>query len=183
MIARGIERAALFRDRGDREEFVRRLVAVVRSDGAAVHAWALLPNHVHLLLRTGQAPLARLMRALLAGYAGAFNRHRVGHLFQNRYKSIVEEEPGFLEPVRSLRLNALRAKVVADLRALDRYAYGGPAPLIAAVARALSISLPAVLQAAPRGEAILAGNQKEIRAVLSALRLPTPPASRARSVA
>ena len=82
-----------------------------------MYAWALLPNHAHLLVRTGTRPLARSMRSLLTGYAGAFNRrhHRVGHLFQNRYKSIVvEEEPYLLELVRYLHLNPLRAKVVPD---------------------------------------------------------------------
>jgi putative transposase len=57
------------------------------------------PNHAHLLVRTGRRPLSRGMWSLLTGYAGAFNRRhtRVGHLFQNRYKSImVEEEPYLL---------------------------------------------------------------------------------------
>ena len=73
------------------------------------------------------------MRALLTGYAGAFNRRhkRVGHLFQNRYKSIlVEEEPYLLERVRHIHLNPLRAQVVPTLRALDRYPWAGhSAPL------------------------------------------------------
>ena len=100
VMVRGIERTALFRDQRDRDAFLGRLATVVQPGGAAVYAWALLPNHVHLLLRTGKVPLARLMRALLTGYAGAFNRrhHRVGHLFQNRYKSIVvDEDLYFLE--------------------------------------------------------------------------------------
>jgi hypothetical protein len=71
-----------------------------------VLAWALLPNHFHLLVRS---PLGRpepgvplglvaAMRALLTGYAGAFNwRHkRVGHPVQNRYKSILVEEDSYL---------------------------------------------------------------------------------------
>jgi hypothetical protein len=73
------------------------------------------------------------MRGLLAGYAGAFNRrhHRAGHLFQNRYKSIVvEEEPYLLELVRYLHLNPLRAGIVRNLRALDRYPWSGHAALV-----------------------------------------------------
>jgi hypothetical protein len=73
------------------------------------------------------------MRSLLTGYAGAFNRRhrRRGHLFQNRYKSIVvEEEPYLLELVRYIHLNPLRAKLVADLRSLDRYPYTGHAVLL-----------------------------------------------------
>ncbi|CAB1056073.1 hypothetical protein D1BOALGB6SA_807, partial [Olavius sp. associated proteobacterium Delta 1] len=50
-----------------------------------------MTNHLHLLLRTGVAPIASVMRRLLTGYAVSFNRRhrRHGHLFQNRYKSIL----------------------------------------------------------------------------------------------
>jgi hypothetical protein len=78
------------------------------------------------------------MRSLLTGYAGAFNRRhkRVGHLFQNRYKSIVvEEEPYLLELVRYLHLNPLRAKVVPDLRRLAHFPWTGHSVLLGTVPR------------------------------------------------
>jgi len=90
------------------------------------------------LVRTGTRPLPRSMRSLLTGYAGAFNRrhHRVGHLFQNRYKSIVvEAEPYLLELVRYLHLNPLRAKVLPDLRTLDQYPWTGHSALLGTVLR------------------------------------------------
>jgi REP element-mobilizing transposase RayT len=99
-MVRGIDRQVIFRDDLDRTDFLARLATTVKLGGLAVYGWALLPNHAHLLIRTGPRPLARCMRALLTGYAGAFNRRhkRTGHLFQNRYKSIViEEEPYLLE--------------------------------------------------------------------------------------
>jgi len=133
VMVRGIEGRAIVRDDQDRDDGVRRLGEVAVAKGLTVYAWALLPNHRHLLVRTGATPLARAMRSLLTGYAGAFNRRhrRRGHLFQNRYKSIVvEEEPDLLELVRYLHLNPLRAKVVPDLRALDRYPYSGHAVLL-----------------------------------------------------
>ncbi len=138
VMVRGIERTALFRDDRDRTDFVARLATVVAAGAWTVYAWALLPNHAHLLVRTGGRPLARSMRSLLTGYAGAFNRrhHRVGHLFQNRYKSIVvEEEPYLLELVRYLHLNPLRAKLVPDLRALDRFPWTGHSALLGTVPR------------------------------------------------
>jgi REP element-mobilizing transposase RayT len=106
-MVRGLERRAIFRDDADRADFVARLAALADAGALTVYAWALLPNHAHLLVRTRARPLARSMRSLLTGYAGAFNRrhHRVGHLFQNRYKSIVvEAEPYLLELVRYLHL-------------------------------------------------------------------------------
>jgi REP element-mobilizing transposase RayT len=132
-MARGIEGRVFFRDERDRADFVRRLAALAQAGAVTVYAWALLPNHVHLLVRSGHRPLSRTMRSLLTGYAGAFNRrhHRKGHLFQNRYKSVVvEEEPYFLELVRYLHLNPLRTGIVQDLRALDRYPWSGHAALV-----------------------------------------------------
>lgn len=130
VMARGLDRQRIFRDDHDRDDFVRRLTALAEAGALVVYAWALLPNHFHLLVRTASRPLPRAMRSLLTGYAGAFNRRhrRSGHLFQNRYKSIVvEEEPYFLELVRYLHLNPVRAGVVANLRGLDRYPYSGHA--------------------------------------------------------
>ncbi len=128
VIVRGLERGAIARDDTDRAAFVRRLGEVTHATGTTVYAWALLPNHAHLLLRSGPAGLPRFMRRLLTGYAITFNlRHkRVGHLFQNRYKSIVcEEDAYFRELVRYIHLNPLRAGLVAALRELDRFPWCG----------------------------------------------------------
>jgi putative transposase len=135
---RGIERRPLFRGDADRDDFVNRLAGLAQGGAVSVYAWALLPNHAHLLVRTGARPLARSMRSLLTGYAGGFNRRhrRVGHLFQNRYRSVVvEEEPYFLQLVRYLHLNPLRAGIVKDLPGLDRYPYTGHAALTGRVPR------------------------------------------------
>lgn len=132
VMVRGIERRAIFRDDEDRTDFVTRLAVVAEAGALTIYAWSLLPNHAHLLVRTGNRALARSMRSLLTGYAGAFNRRhqRVGHLFQNRYKSIVvEEEPYLLELVRYLHLNPLRAGIVRDLQALERYPWTSHAAL------------------------------------------------------
>jgi len=135
VMARGLDRQLIFRDDRDRDDFVERLARLAERGALAIYAWALLPNHFHLLVRTGNRPLPRSMRSLLTGYAGVFNRRhrRSGHLFQNRYKSIVvEEEPYLLELVRYLHLNPLRAGVVPILRELTRYPYSGHAALVGA---------------------------------------------------
>jgi REP element-mobilizing transposase RayT len=89
-MAHGIDRQPIFLDDRDRDDFVRRVAALATAGQVLVYAWALVPNHVHLLVRTASLPLARVMRSLLTGYAGVFNRRhgRHGHLFQNRYKSL-----------------------------------------------------------------------------------------------
>ena len=81
-----------------------------------------------LLLRTGPTPLSKIMRRLMTGYAVSFNRRhkRSGHLFQNRYKSVVcEENPYLLGLLRYIHLNPLRAGLVSDLKELDKYRWTG----------------------------------------------------------
>lgn len=128
IICRGIERKRIFRDDVDRDSFLARLGDILLDTSTSCFAWALIPNHFHLLLRTGSSPIATVMRRLLTGYAVTFNhRHRRhGQLFQNRYKSILcEEEAYLLELVRYIHLNPLRAKLVADLTGLGKYPYSG----------------------------------------------------------
>ncbi|MFZ1984680.1 MAG: transposase [Desulfatitalea sp.] len=133
VIIRGIERRAIFKGDADRDEFIDRLGNNLVASCTPCYAWALMPNHVHLLLRTGNVPLATLMRRLLTGYAMAFNRRhgRHGQLFQNRYKSILcQEETYLLELTRYIHLNPLRARLVPDIEGLDRYPYAGHAVLM-----------------------------------------------------
>ena len=107
IIARGIERRPIFKDDGDRNDFLHRLGTVLTDTRTGCYAWALIPNHFHLLLRTGDVSISTVMRRLLAGYAVSFNRrhHRSGHLFQNRFKSVLcQEEPYLQELVRYIHL-------------------------------------------------------------------------------
>ncbi len=111
VMVRGIERRRIVDDEEDLKEFVARLGAVARETATSVYAWALLTNHAHILLSSGVQGLSKFMRRLLTGYAVAYNiRHRRhGHLFQNRYKSIVcDEDSYFTELVRYIHLNPLR---------------------------------------------------------------------------
>jgi REP element-mobilizing transposase RayT len=128
IICRGIERRVIFGNDSDRDDFVARLEAILLDTSTRCFAWTLIPNHCHILLQTGRVPVATVMRRLLTGYAVAFNRRhqRHGHLFQNRYKSILcQEEAYLLELVRYIHLNPLRAGLVASLDELARHRYSG----------------------------------------------------------
>ena len=133
VIIRGIEKRPIFGSLADRRDFFRRCGDLFPETGTVCYAWALLTNHVHLLLRTGTVPLSKVMARLLSGYAGSFNRrhNRSGHLFQNRYKSIIcQEDAYFKDLVRYIHLNPLRARLVPDLSALGTYPWSGHAPLL-----------------------------------------------------
>ena len=133
IICRGIERRKIFLDDADRDQFVDRLGSILKKTATSCYAWALVPNHFHLLVRTGKEPLSAVMRRLLTGYAVWFNRrhHRHGHLFQNRYKSILcQEEPYLLELVRYIHLNPLRARIVKGFNGLADYPYCGHSAIL-----------------------------------------------------
>ena len=128
IICRGIERRKIFIDDKDKNNLLSRLGRVLLETQTPCYAWALIDNHFHLLLKTGNVPIATLMRRLLTGYAVSFNlRHkRTGHLFQNRYKSILCQEDSYLlELVRYIHLNPLRTGLVSTMHQLDRYRYCG----------------------------------------------------------
>jgi putative transposase len=129
VMGRGIEGCDIYRDDDDREGFLKRLAdGVSKPGGPRLYAWALMPNHFHLLLRSGEELLSTTMRRLMTGHAVTYNllHKRQGHLFQNRYKSIVvEEEPYFLELVRYIHLNPVRSGIVKDPEELAKYRYTG----------------------------------------------------------
>ncbi len=128
VMARGIERRRIFTDDTDRDDFIERLGDILTESGTPCYAWCLVHNHFHLLLKTGNVPIATVMRRLLTGYVIRFNRRRKrsGHLFQNRYKSILCQEDVYQkELIRYIHLNPLRANIVKDIAALDAYPYAG----------------------------------------------------------
>ena len=87
VIVRGIERRKIFFDENDNHEFLKRLERALLQTGCQCYAWALMSNHFHLLIRTGDKSLSDLMRSLQTGYAIYFNRRhrRSGYVYQNRY--------------------------------------------------------------------------------------------------
>ncbi len=133
IIVRGIERRKIVDDDKDRKNFVDRMGKLALETDTAVYAWALLTNHAHILLRSGPLGLSKYMKRLLTGYAVSYNRkhRRHGHLFQNRFKSIVvEEDPYFQELVRYIHLNPLRARVIDSFTKLERYPWCGHAIIL-----------------------------------------------------
>jgi REP-associated tyrosine transposase len=148
IICRGIERKRIFRDNKDRDNFISRFGKLLEDTSTQCYAWALIPNHFHLLLKTGDMPITMVMRRLLTGYAVTFNRrhNRHGHLFQNRYKSILcQEETYLLELVRYIHLNPLRANLVSDFSKLHRYRYCGHSRLMGEIVSEWQATGPVLL--------------------------------------
>jgi REP element-mobilizing transposase RayT len=126
IICRGIERRKIFDDDVDRDHFLERLGKILIETSTPCYSWALIPNHFHLLLRTGKVAISTVMRRLLTGYAVSYNRRhrRSGHLFQIRFKSILCQEDLYLkELVGYIHLNPLRARVAVKFKDLAIYPY------------------------------------------------------------
>ncbi|MFH1380151.1 MAG: transposase [bacterium] len=124
LITRGIERKPIFKDQHDYESFTSKLGNVLAESNGKCFAWVCMPNQVHMLIRSGNAGLADMMRSLLTGYALYFNnRHRrSGHLFQNRYKSTLCDGDAYLKAlVRYIHLNPIKANLVKNIDTLDNF--------------------------------------------------------------
>ena len=133
VMLRGIERRAIFADDTDREDFLRRLTKLALELGFVVFAWVLMTNHVHLVVRSAHVHLPRLMARLGTGYVRRFNeRHdRVGHLFQNRYRSRrAVDDADLLGLVLYATRNPLKHGLVPDGAALEAFPWCGLGALL-----------------------------------------------------
>jgi putative transposase len=114
--ARGNARQNIFRDDKDREFFLEQLGTCVERFAWILTAYVLMGNHFHLLIQLTRETLSGGMKWLNGKYAQAFNRrhNRVGHLFQGRFNApLIEKESYFLEVLRYVVLNPVRAEIVA----------------------------------------------------------------------
>jgi REP element-mobilizing transposase RayT len=128
IMVRGINKANIFEDSEDKSRFLERLGQNVLEGKCSVYAWVLMDNHVHILFKSGKHGISAIMRKQLTWYAQYYNRRhkRSGHLFENRYKSILCDEDNYLLAlVRYIHLNPLRANIVKTIEELNRYPFCG----------------------------------------------------------
>ena len=133
IMVRGINKTDIFDDDQDRARFLERLGDTITEAQCTVYAWALMSNHVHILFKSGKQGISSVMRKLLTWYAQYYNRRhkRTGHLFENRYKSILCDEDNYLLAlVRYIHLNPLRAGIAKTIEELDRYPWCGHRTII-----------------------------------------------------
>jgi putative transposase len=125
VITRGNRRQGIFLDEKDLQRFLTYLSDCKSKFPFHLYAYALMENHLHLLIEVEEIPLGSIMQSLLFGYTRYFNRRygQVGHLFQGRYKAILcDKDPYLLELVRYIHLNPVRAKI---LKRPEEYVWTG----------------------------------------------------------
>jgi putative transposase len=117
VIARGNQRQDIFLDEQDYLRYLSYLAEYKSRYQFHLYAYALMRNHVHLLLEVEVTPLSKIMQGLQFRYTLYFNRRhgKVGHLFQGRYKAILCDKDAYLlQLVRYIHLNPIRCSLVGD---------------------------------------------------------------------
>jgi putative transposase len=130
---RGIEGSRVFADDVDRWVYLDRAQQCFAGDAPRCLSWALMTNHDHLTTVTRSEALSKSMHSLGTSYASYFNkRHdRQGHLYQNRYKSLLVQEEDYLyRVIRYVMLNPIRAGILRDLQDLQSYPFTSYAGLM-----------------------------------------------------
>ena len=125
VIVRGNQRRKTFRCDDDYKAYLDRLEHYRAKFHLRIYAYCLMPNHVHLLLESGTAPLGKFMQGLQQSYTQYFNRsyRKVGHIFQGRYKAIIcDKDKYLLALLRYIHLNPVRAGLAKRPRG---YAHSG----------------------------------------------------------
>jgi len=118
MILRGMNRQTIFEEEEDAQKFLEVLDYYKELIGYKIYAYCLMGNHIHLLLQEGSEELGIFMRRIGASYVYWYNKkyQRIGHLFQDRYKSeVVEDDKYFLSVLRYIHHNPMKAGLVKDL--------------------------------------------------------------------
>ena len=117
IMLRGNERKSIFPEEEDYRKFLQILAIKKRDDSFLLYAYCLMSNHLHLLIREKKQNISQIMKRINIAYAYYFNKkyNRVGHVFQDRFKSeSVEEESYLLSVIRYIHNNPLNAKMVKD---------------------------------------------------------------------
>lgn len=112
IVLRGIGKQILFEDDEDNERFLSTVQRYRRELGFELVAWCLMENHAHLLIRDGHDRLEQIMKKIAGSYAYYFNHKydRVGHLYQDRFKSeAVEDDAYLLTVIRYIHNNPQKA--------------------------------------------------------------------------
>ena len=122
---RGLGRRLIFEDDSDRRHYLSTLKSKSESSVVQILAWTLMPNHVHLLIRSSSDALSKFMQCIGISYAQYFNgRHgHVGKVFQNRYSSeAIEADSHLLSAIRYIHRNAEEAGIL-DLKSYPWSSY------------------------------------------------------------
>lgn len=119
VMIRGNEKKNIFHDDKDRLKFLDILSKKWRDNSLITYAYCLMNNHVHLVIKEDKQDISTIMRSINTSYAQYFNKkhNRVGHVFQDRFKSeVIENDSYLLEAIRYIHNNPVQANIVENVK-------------------------------------------------------------------
>ena len=117
IMLRGINKQDIFLDDEDYRKFLKTLNDCKRKSHFELYAYCLMSNHIHLLLKENEYDISTIIKQIACSYVYWYNRkyERVGHLFQDRFRSEpVDNDEYFLTVLRYIHQNPVKAKIVAQ---------------------------------------------------------------------
>jgi len=114
IMLRGNERKNIFIDEEDKGKFIKIVFKKKADEAFKLYAYCIMDNHLHLVIKEQKEPISRIVKKITTSYAYYFNNKykRVGHLFQDRYKSeTIEDEPYLVSVIRYVHNNPEKAEI------------------------------------------------------------------------
>ena len=114
---RGVNRQTIFEDDQDCIKFIQILQKCKEKSGFELYGYCLMNNHVHLLLREVNESISLVMERICSSFVYWYNwkYDRLGHLFQERYRSeVVEIEAYLITVLRYIHQNPIKAGIVSS---------------------------------------------------------------------
>ncbi|SHK52676.1 transposase, partial [Paramaledivibacter caminithermalis] len=118
IMMRGNEKKNILIDEEDKMKFIDIMIDKKKYEDYYLYAYCLMDNHVHLIIKDEKDKLSRIMKRINISYAHYFNSkyERVGHVFQDRYKSeVIESEAYLLAAIRYVHMNPVKANIVKEI--------------------------------------------------------------------
>ncbi|MFA5349763.1 MAG: transposase [Candidatus Omnitrophota bacterium] len=119
IITRGNQKQSVFLEPYDYEKYLNFLTKYKKKFKFKLYCFCLMPNHIHLIIELNNPSiLNRIMRGLNLSYSQYFNfkYKKVGHLWQDRFKSkIIEKDAYLLECINYVESNPIRASLVSHI--------------------------------------------------------------------
>ncbi|WP_094606419.1 hypothetical protein SPSIL_049640 [Sporomusa silvacetica DSM 10669] len=114
IILRGNNREKIFRDEEDKSKIILILENKKKFGEYFLYAYCVMDNHIHLIIKEGNDTIASIVKRIAASYSYYFNKKykRIGHVFQERFKSEnIEDESYLLTAIRYVHQNPIKAGI------------------------------------------------------------------------
>ncbi len=123
IMVRGNNKERVFEKAQDKEKVIEILQKIKDENAIIIYAYCLMDNHIHIVLKDKKNEIGMTMRRFGVFYSRYYNKEnkRVGHVFQERYKSeAIEDESYLMAVIRYVHKNPVKAKIVKQL---DEYVW------------------------------------------------------------